>query len=112
MTSEPVSIGQRIRKRRRALKITQQQLADAVGVTPQHISSIEDDKKAPSVALLAKLAEELGVSVDYIVAGRESIITDAVPAIKGDKSLGLKAKRLLIGLVEELRAASGPEPET
>jgi len=84
-------------------------LADAVGVTPQHISAIEEDKNSPSLALLPKLAEDLGVSIDYIVAGKEGIITDTVPAIKADKSLGLKAKRALISLVEELRGAAGPE---
>lgn len=85
------------------LKITQQELAQALGVTPQHISFIEQDKGAPSLSLLPKLAEELGVSVDYLVIGKEGIITDTIPAIKADKRLKLKAKRLLIGLVEELR---------
>jgi len=93
------------------LKITQQQLAEAGGVTPQHISLIEEGKNSPSLALLTKLAEELGVSIDYLVTGKEGIISDTVPAIKADKRLGLKAKRALISLVEELRAAAGLELE-
>jgi len=61
--------------------------------------------------LLPKLAEELGVSIDYLVSGKEGIITDTIPAIKADKRLTLKAKRLLIGLIEELREpAVGEEP--
>jgi len=98
-----MSLGKRIRKRRQILKITQQELAQALGVTPQHISAIEQDKGAPSLALLPKLAEELGVSVDYLLSGKEGIITDTIPAIKADKRLKLKAKRALIALVEELR---------
>jgi len=98
-----MSLGQRIRKRRQILKITQQELADALVITPQHISAIEQDKGAPSLALLPKLAEELGVSTDYLVSGKDSVVTDTIPAIKGDKSLTLKAKKMLIGLVEELR---------
>jgi len=55
------------------------------------------------LALLPKLAEALGVSIDYLISGKEGIITDIIPAIKADKRLKLKAKRALIALVEELR---------
>ena len=99
-----MSLGQRIKQRRQILKITQQELADALGMTPQHISAIEQDKGAPSLTLLPKLAEQLGVTIDYLVTGKETIITDIIPAIKADKSLKLKVKRLLIGLVEEFRS--------
>jgi len=97
-----VSLGERIKQRRQALKITQQELAQSLGMTPQHISAIEQDKGAPSIALLLKLAEELGVSIDYLVSGKEGVITDIIPAIKANKRLNLKAKRALIALVEEL----------
>jgi len=102
-TTRQVSLGQRIRKRRQILKVTQQELAEALRVTPQHISVIEQDKRTPSVLFLAKLAEELGVSIDYLVSGREGIITDAMPAIKADKSLTLEVKRALIALVKNSR---------
>jgi len=104
-----VSLGQRIRQRRQILKITQQELADALGMTPQHISAIEQDKWAPSLTLLPKLAEQLGVTIDYLVTGKETIITDIIPAIKADRSLKLKVKRLLVGLVEEFQAAATSE---
>jgi len=102
-----MNIGQRIRKRREALNITQQELAQALGVTPQHISVVEQDKRVPSLTFLAKLAEQLGVSIDYLVSGKATqgeIVLDAIVAIKADKRLTAKAKRGLIALVEELRA--------
>lgn len=89
--------------------MTQQELAKAVGVTPQHVSAIEQDKRDPSLSSLAKLAEELGVTIDYLVIGKESVITDAIPAIKGDKDLKLKAKKALIGLIQELYEAMRQE---
>ena len=98
-----MTIGERIRKRRQTLEITQQELAKALGVTPQHISGIEQEKRSPSLSFLSKLAEELGVTTDYLLSGKEGIITDTIPAIKADKSLTLKVKRVLIALVEELR---------
>lgn len=100
---EQVSLGQTVRQRRQFLEITQQELAQDLGITPQHISLIEQDKTAPSLAIVPKLAEQLGVTIDYLLTGKETVITDTIPAIKADKSLKLKAKRLLIGLVEELR---------
>ena len=106
-----MSLGERIRQRRNKLKVTQQELAQALGMTPQHISAIEQGKGAPSLGILPKLAEELGVSVDYLLTGKESVITDIIPAIKADKSLKLRTKRLLIALVEELREpAAGEDP--
>ena len=99
-----MSLGQRIRKRREILEITQQELAQALGMTPQYISAIEQGKYSPSLTALTKLAEELGVSVDYLLSGKEGIITDTIPAIKADKTLPLNAKRAIIALVEVIRA--------
>lgn len=98
-----VSLGQRLKQRREALKITQRQLAENLEVTPQHISAIEQDKRIPSLAFLTKLAEELGITIDYLVAGKEGVITDAIPAIKADKKLNLESKKALISLIKTLR---------
>ena len=89
--------------------MTQKELAEAIGGTPQHISAIEQDKRDPSLSSLAKLAEELGVTIDYLVTGKESVITDTIPAIKGDKKLKLKAKKALTALIQELYEATGSE---
>lgn len=104
-----MSLGRRIRERRKALGLTQQEFATALGLTPQHISVIEQDKRSPALASLARMAEELGVTVDFLVtgkAGKEGVITGVIPAIKADKRLSLKAKRALIALVEELYTSS------
>jgi len=96
-----VSLGKRVIGRRQILKISQLLLAQALGVTPQHVSLIEQDKAAPSLALLPKLAKEVGVTIDYLLTGEEGVITDVIPAIKADKMLTLKVKRALIALVED-----------
>ncbi|MBA7633981.1 hypothetical protein ES703_41552 [subsurface metagenome] len=96
-----MTLAKRVIERRETLKITQKLLAQAVGVTAQHISLIEQEKAAPSLALLAKLAEQLGTSVDYLICGREGI-TDTVATIKADKKLNLETKKALIALIEEL----------
>ncbi len=108
-----MSIGQRIRKRRQELNLTQQDLADALGLTPQHISLIEQDKRIPSLLSLVKLAEELGVTVGYLATGKVGLVIGAIPAIKADQKLSLKAKKALIKLIEELyRAGEANESHT
>lgn len=95
------TLGERLLDRRKALNITQQRLAQASGVTPQHISLIEQDKTAPSLNLLPRLAKELGTTSDYLITGEDSMVVETIPAIKADKKLSLKAKNTLIALVEE-----------
>lgn len=102
-----MGIGKRIRKRRQELKLTQGDVASALGLTPQHISGIEQDKRNPSLSSLAKLAEELGITVDYLVAGKEGVIVNTIPAIKADKKLSLESKKALVTLVQELYSVRG-----
>ena len=104
-----MSLGQRLRKRRNDLKLTQQELAEALGLTPQHISAIEQDKRAPSLPFLAKLAQESGVTIDYLVVGKEGVIKDTIPAIRADKKLNLEAKKSLINLVKALHDSTRPQ---
>jgi len=47
-------------------EITQQQLADRVGVTRQTIIAIEAGKYAPSLPLAFKIARTFGVSVEAV----------------------------------------------
>lgn len=96
-----MSFGKRLLDKRKNLKVTQQDLADALGVTPQHISLIEQDKVTPSLNLVAGLAKELGVTTDYLISGQESIVADPIAAIKADKKLTIKTKKALIALIEE-----------
>ena len=102
-----MSFGERLLERRKNLKVTQQDLADALGVTPQHISLIEQDKATPSLNLVAGLAKELGVTTDYLISGQKSILTDTIAAIKADKKLTIKTKKALIALVEEFYSSGG-----
>jgi len=98
-----VTLGERLRKRRKTLKISQQELAEALGVTAQHISALEQGKRTPSLPFLAKLAEELGVSIDYLLGGEGGFIRDIVPVIKADRTLPLEVKRALIALIKAFR---------
>lgn len=57
-------IRNQLRARRMAADLTQQELADRVGVTRQTILSIEKGKYTPSVALALRLAAVFALRVE------------------------------------------------
>jgi transcriptional regulator with XRE-family HTH domain len=101
-----MNLGQRIKQKRQALGTTQEGLANALGMTAQHISAIEQDKRTPSLGFLVNLADELGVTIDYLLTGKEGVVPDIVTAIKADNTLKLHFKKALITMVNGLRIAS------
>src|SRR5919109_1037687 len=64
MTNENISFGQWIRKRRKALDLTQQELAQRVGCSVSLIFKIESDERRPSRQVAQLLAERLEISPD------------------------------------------------
>lgn len=55
-----------IRVERAKLRETQQNLADAVGITRQSVHAIENEKYVPSAVLAIKIARHFGVKVEDI----------------------------------------------
>jgi transcriptional regulator with XRE-family HTH domain len=51
-----------IREARNSLKLTQRDLASMVGVKASHIAYIESEQRNPSLALLRRLADTLGLN--------------------------------------------------
>ena len=58
------AIRNRIRELRAEREMTQQDLADQVGVTRQTVIAMEQDKYSPSLETAFKVALALGVSLD------------------------------------------------
>lgn len=56
----------KIRVARAEVRMTQQQLADAAGVSRQTINAIESGKFVPSTVLALKMAQIFGKSVEEI----------------------------------------------
>lgn len=60
-------LGGRLRHLRRRKGMTVDELARAVDVDKAHISRIENNRKSPSIAMLAQLAKALGVSIGHLL---------------------------------------------
>lgn len=67
-----IDMGSRIAKRRKELHLTQEQLAEKMGLSLQSISCIELGKKAVRPENLANLCIYLDVTSDYILYGKRN----------------------------------------
>ena len=65
-----MSIGERIKEKRRALNLTQGKLAKLIGSYAADISDWERNKTRPSSDKLSKLAISLKSSTDYLLQGK------------------------------------------
>jgi transcriptional regulator with XRE-family HTH domain len=65
-------LGQRIANLRRTKKLTQEQLAEAVGCSVEFISLVERGVNAPSVAGLERFAKVLHVEVRELFTFQEN----------------------------------------
>ena len=60
-------VGQAAKKLRQRLGLTQETVAEKLGVTVVHLSSIENDRARPSAKLLEKYYDEWGVDL-YVMS--------------------------------------------
>lgn len=65
-------IGNKIYQLRRSINMTQQELAEKVGISVTFLSEIENGRKSMSVDTLIKLSKSLQVSLDTIVFGKDA----------------------------------------
>ena len=84
-------MGQRIMVRRKSLRMTQEELAEKLGVSTQMISNLELGKKAIRPENLAKVCSVLELSADFILTGTNT--KTAVDAV-AEKLIQLTAEEL------------------
>ena len=64
-------LGERLSKLRRDKGMTQEELASHLQVTRQTVSSYENGKSEPDIAMLHKLSEALETEVSFLIDGKE-----------------------------------------
>ena len=72
-----MTIGKRIAHLRKEKGLTQEELAQHMGISPQAVSKWENDQTCPDISALPKLARLFGVTVDELLEGKE-----ALPAVR------------------------------
>lgn len=79
------TLGKRIMAHRKRLKLTQDQLAEKLGVTAQAVSKWENDQSCPDINMLPRLAQLFGTTTDALL-GQEIVYDTEVVGEEEGKS--------------------------
>lgn len=71
-----MTFGERIIMLRKQLKMSQDDLAKKIGTSAPIIGRYERNEIKPSIEVAAKIAEELGVTVDYLLGNSDKMVMD------------------------------------
>lgn len=77
-------IGMRIRSRRLELRLTQENLAERMGISSSFVGHLERGEKIPSVATLARCCIVMDMNLDYLVLGRKQACDKETCALYDD----------------------------
>ena len=97
-------IGQRIKQKRKAIKITQEKLAEELSVTVGYVSQIEGGRVKVNLEMLGKIATILNCDVGYLVSGtvsEQSVYLSAEIQKRFDR-MNSDNKRLLLDFADML----------
>jgi len=89
--------GKRLRQIRKQNNLTQQELADKVGLTKTSISCYESGTRTPTLDTLIDLANELNVELNYFLGAEHYMVAS------DDMTYGFNLAKDEIVLIRELR---------
>lgn len=67
-------LSEKIKELRKAKRVSQVEMASALGLTKQCVSNWENDNIQPSIEMLVKIADYFGVTTDYLLCRSETDI--------------------------------------
>lgn len=65
-----IAIGDRLRTARKALRLTQAQVAELLGLSPSFYGHIERGTRCPSFPTFKKICEILDIDAEYLIFGK------------------------------------------
>ncbi len=101
--------GDRLKTLRRERGITQQELADAIGISKGGLCYYENTNRAPDITVLEKFADYFKVSADYLL-GRTNAQTQKAKLQAVCNYTGLSDKA--VELLAELKERKSPQLQT
>lgn len=100
------ALGKRLRQERHKMNWTQEKLAEKVEVSDAYIGQIERGERSLSLETLVKLANQLGVTVDYLLHDSITInddqFTNQIRQIMLDRTT--KEKQLALDILKMMFA--------
>ena len=113
MSIDYTLIGGRIRSRRTAAHMTQEQLAEKLGVSVGYVGQMERDLTKPSLEMLSKLSAVFNCEVSFFLDGSVIEKDDYLEAELHRKfsRLDKKQRRLVIGFIDLISDYNKGPPE-
>ena len=93
-------IGERLRKLRKYMGLTQEQVADILGLGRDAILRIEKGDRKIDLQELIDFSKLYSISMDELTAEEHTINSDDIAFARGFKELSEKDKREIISLIE------------
>lgn len=87
------NIGDRIKQKRRKLGLTQAELGEKLNITDRAVSKWEQGEGDPNLSIIPDIAKILGVSLDYLLLGKEEEPAITLDDMDAEKRLSLLIKK-------------------
>ena len=100
-----MKLGEKITKLKKIKNLSQVALAEATGISRDAISKYERGDSIPSVDYAKRIADTLGVSLDYLVSDNDKedlLDNEAVKRIKEIQKLPLSEKEKIYSVIDAL----------
>ena len=81
MRFNQVEFGRRLKALRKERGMTQEELAAALSITPNHLGKIDLGKRGISIEVLLGVSEVLDISLDVLIKGKRHISPQALQLI-------------------------------
>ncbi|MDE5777140.1 MAG: helix-turn-helix domain-containing protein [Lachnospiraceae bacterium] len=99
------TLGNSIRNARIKMGLSQEQLAEQVGITPTHVKHLESEHRLPSTPVLFKIVTLLNISLDSILFPMNDEISDIYNELEIlTKKCSKKQIQFLIDVVQSMNA--------
>lgn len=89
-----MDFGSRLKKHRLLMKIRQKELANELNISTSSIGMYERNERQPSFEILERMSIFFGVSIDYLLTGKEFFQNEKVVCIKTDDLTDENLKKL------------------
>ena len=101
-----LELGKRIRSERRRQDLTQEKLAEIADISDSFLGHIERGGRTLSIETLAKLANALNLSIEYIVCGEFNYQPDMLPAeiLEALNRISSSQRKVFLNIMKTLAA--------
>ncbi len=108
----PTALGNRVRRLRTELGLTQDALAQKAGISKSFLSDVENGKRSIGAETLLDLGRSMGVSLDYLMTGaasddheKQTQIPPALARFAADEGLSMRDTLTLLNMLEQVISA-------